>query len=120
MYRVVQIANIFMHHIFKLHGIPNMIIFDWDVKFTSTFWKALFEGIGTQLHFSMAYHLQTDGQTGRVIKVIKYTLHVDVMQQPTKWEDYLHLAIIMGTMRPCQWVPLRYYMGASVGQHGKF
>jgi len=45
-YTKVQITNIFMQNIFKLHGIPKMIIFDWDIKFTSTFWKALFEGLG--------------------------------------------------------------------------
>ena len=52
-----------MHNIFKLQGIPKMIISNRDVKFTSAFWKALFEGLGTQLHFSTAYHPQTDGQT---------------------------------------------------------
>jgi len=62
-YKVAQIANIFMQNIFKLHGIPNMIISDHDVKFTSTFWKALFEGWVTQLHFSTTYHPQIDGQT---------------------------------------------------------
>jgi len=36
-YKAVQIANIFMQNIFKLHGIPKMIISDCDVKFTSAF-----------------------------------------------------------------------------------
>ena len=36
-YKAVQIANIFMQNIFKLHGVPKMIISDRDVKFTSAF-----------------------------------------------------------------------------------
>jgi len=53
-YKAVQIANIFMQTIFILHKILKLIISDPDVKFTSSFWKALFRGLGTQLHFSIA------------------------------------------------------------------
>ena len=90
-YRVVQIAHVFMQNIFKLHGLPNTIISDHVVKFTSVFWKTLFEELGTQLNFSMAYHPQTDGQTKRVNHVVEDMLRAYVMQKPTKWEDYLHL-----------------------------
>lgn len=60
-FKVIQIANIFMKEIFILDGIPKVVIFDRDVKFTSTFWKALFEGLCTQVQFSTACHPQTDG-----------------------------------------------------------
>eukprot|EP00253_Pinus_taeda_P016502 PITA_16502 len=62
-YRAAQIAHIFMHNIFRLHGLPKNIISDRNVKFTSAFWKTLFAELGTQLNFSTAYHPQTDGQT---------------------------------------------------------
>eukprot|EP00253_Pinus_taeda_P012980 PITA_12980 len=90
-YRAAQIANIFMQNIFKLHGLPKVIISDRDVKFTSAFWRTLFEGLGTQLSFSTAYHPQTDGQTERVNQVVEDMLRSYVMQQPTRWEEYLHL-----------------------------
>eukprot|EP00253_Pinus_taeda_P005321 PITA_05321 len=51
----------------------------------------LFEELGTQLNFSTAYHPQIDGQTKRVNQVVEDMLRAYVMQQPTKWEDYLHL-----------------------------
>ena len=41
-YRVVQIAHVFMQNIFRLHGLPKTIISDRDVKFTSAFWKTMF------------------------------------------------------------------------------
>eukprot|EP00253_Pinus_taeda_P031928 PITA_31928 len=90
-YRVVQIAHVFMQNIFKLHGLRKTIISDRDVKFSSVFRKTLFAELGTQLNFSMAYHPQTDGQTERVNQVVKDMLREYVMQQRTKWEDYLHL-----------------------------
>ena len=54
-----------MREIFKLQRIAKMVISDRDVKFTSTFWKSLFIGIGAQILFSIAYHMQTDGKTER-------------------------------------------------------
>eukprot|EP00253_Pinus_taeda_P023109 PITA_23109 len=90
-YKAVQIAHIFMQHIFKLHGLPKTIISDRDVNFTSAFWRTLFADLGTQLNFSTAYHPQTDGQTERVNQVVEDMLRAYVMQQPTLWEEYLHL-----------------------------
>eukprot|EP00253_Pinus_taeda_P016121 PITA_16121 len=56
-----------------------------------TFWKTLFAELGTQLNFSTAYHPQTDGQTERVNQMVEDMLRSYVMQQPIRWEDYLHL-----------------------------
>ena len=38
-----NIADIFMKEIFRLHGIPKVIISDIDPKFTCNFWKSLFK-----------------------------------------------------------------------------
>jgi hypothetical protein len=80
-----------MHEIASLHGVPKIIVFDGDSKFTSNFWKGIFKGIGTSLNFSTTYHLETDGQTMRVNQVIEDMLRMYVMDKPSKWEDYLHL-----------------------------
>eukprot|EP00253_Pinus_taeda_P026738 PITA_26738 len=90
-YKAAQIVHIFMQNVFKLHGLPKTIISDHDVKFTSAFWKTLFAELGTQLNFSTTYHPQTDGQTKRVNQMVEDMLRAYVMQQPTRWEDYLHL-----------------------------
>jgi hypothetical protein len=37
------VAQIFLYHIFKLHGMPISIVFDWDPTFTNTFWQELFK-----------------------------------------------------------------------------
>eukprot|EP00253_Pinus_taeda_P030277 PITA_30277 len=90
-YKVVEIAHIFMQNVFKLHGLPKTIISNRNVKFTSAFRRTLFADLGTQLNFSTAYHPKTEGQTERVNQVVEDMLRAYVMQQPTLWEEYLHL-----------------------------
>lgn len=65
-----DIALIFMEEVFKLHGIPKAIALNCDAKFTSNFWKGLFQYLGTQLNFSLTYQPQIDGQTERVNQVL--------------------------------------------------
>jgi hypothetical protein len=43
-FKAINIAEIFVKEIFRLHGIHKMVILDRDVKFTSSFWKELFAG----------------------------------------------------------------------------
>ena len=46
-FKVINIADIFMKEISRLHGIPKVVIRDRNAKFTSNFWKLLFKGIDT-------------------------------------------------------------------------
>ena len=46
-YKAVNIADIFLKEIFRLHGIPKAIISDRDVKFTRKFWRSLFSRLET-------------------------------------------------------------------------
>jgi hypothetical protein len=87
----IDIANIFMKEIFRLHGMPEEIVSDRDTKFTSNFWKSLMAGLKTKLLFSIAYHPKTDGKTERVNQILEDMLRMHVMHQPKKWKDYLPL-----------------------------
>src|SRR5690349_14727373 len=58
-----ETAKLFFNTNIKLHGLPKSIVSDWDAKFTSCFWQALFNTLGTKLAMSTAFHPQTDGQT---------------------------------------------------------
>ena len=42
-FTLTLVAQVFLDHIFKLHGMPTSIIYDHDPTFTSTFWKELFK-----------------------------------------------------------------------------
>ena len=43
--KAIDITNVFMKEIFKLHGMPKEIVSDKDTKFTSNFWKSLMDGL---------------------------------------------------------------------------
>jgi hypothetical protein len=89
--KAIDVTNIFMKEIFRLHGMPKEIVSDRDTKFTSNFWKSLMVGLETKLLFSTAYHPQTDGQMERVNQILEDMLRMHVMNQPKKWEDFLLL-----------------------------
>jgi len=89
--KAIDIANIFMKEIFRLHDMPKEIVSDRDTEFTSNFWKSLMAGLETKLLFSIAYHPQTDQQKERVNQILEDMLRMHVIHQPKKWEDYLPL-----------------------------
>ena len=106
-----------MKEIFHLHGIPKVIIYDRDPKFTGNFWKTLFKGLDTKLNFSTAYHLQTDGQTERINQVLENILRMYVTNYPKKWGfffTYLNLHIITIIKIRQILVLLKYYMVENI------
>ena len=44
-----QYAQLFMDNVFRLHGTPEVIISDWDPRFTSRFWMQFFQILGMDL-----------------------------------------------------------------------
>ena len=80
-----------MKEVSRLHGVHKEIDSDKDPKFTSNFWKGLFKGFGTNLNLSTTYHTESDGQTKRTNRIIEDILRMYVMDQPSKWEDCIHL-----------------------------
>jgi hypothetical protein len=90
-HKATDVADIFIMEVARLHKIPKTIMSNRDPKFTSNFWKGLFKGFRMNLNFSTTYHLESDGQTERVNRVIEYILRMYVMDKPSRWEDYMHL-----------------------------
>ncbi|KAA3483752.1 reverse transcriptase [Gossypium australe] len=75
-----KLAELYISEIVRLHGVPLSIVSDRDPRFTSQFWKKLKEALGSKLHFSTAFHPQTDGQSERVIQIFEDMLHCCILE----------------------------------------
>ena len=90
-YSMDRQAELYVSKIVRLHGIPLSIVSECDPRFTSRFWKELQSTFGTRLNFSTTFHPQTDGQSERVIQVLKDMLRGCVLDFPGSWDRYIPL-----------------------------
>ena len=60
-FTALQVAQLYLNHIYKLHGLPTAIISDRDKVITSQVWQELFRLSDTKLLMSSSYHPQMDG-----------------------------------------------------------
>jgi hypothetical protein len=91
-FTALQVAQLFINSVYRLHGLPKIIVSDRDKIFTSTLWKELFRLSDTYLHMSSSYHPQSDGQTERLNQCLESYLRCAVHTCPKKWFDWLPLA----------------------------
>ena len=82
-------AKLFFNEVVRLHGIPQSIVSDRDVRFTSNFWRTLWRLMGTTLKFSTAFHPQTDGQTEVTNRTLGNILRCLVQGNTTAWDELL-------------------------------
>jgi hypothetical protein len=59
-------ANLFLHGVYRLHGLHRVLVSDRDPKFASGLWHTLLRRPGTCLNISSSRHPETDGLTERV------------------------------------------------------
>jgi hypothetical protein len=84
-YTAQTVVNLVLDNIFKLHGLPEVIISDKDPIFTSSIWQSLFKAMEVKLHMSSAYHPRTDDQTKRVNRCLENSLRCMCFACPRKW-----------------------------------
>jgi len=82
-------ARLFRDHVYKLHGLPRVILSDRDARFTSRFWNALHGLLGTRLAMSTVFHPQTDGQTEQVNRILEDMLRHYVNPVQDDWDEFL-------------------------------
>ena len=85
-------AKVFVDTVFRHHGLPEVIISDWDPRFTNKFWITLFELLRTDLRLNTAFHPQTDRQSKVMIRTLENFLQPYVERNPTSWMRQLPLA----------------------------
>jgi hypothetical protein len=87
-----RLAELYMSRIVCLHGVPKRIVSDRGTQFTSRFWEKLHESMDTKLHFSSAYHSQTDGQTERTNQILEDMLRACALKHGGSWDKSLPCA----------------------------
>jgi len=91
-YTVVEVAQVYLDHVFKHHGWPRSIVSDRDPIFLSHFWQALFALHRTNLLLSSNYHPQTDGQTEVLNWCPETYLRCMTSDEPKEWSKWLPMA----------------------------
>ena len=86
-----RLAELYINEIVRLHGVPVSIVSDRDPRFTSQFWPKLQNALSTTLHFSTAFHPQTDGQSEKTIQTLEDILRACVLDFKGYWVKYLSL-----------------------------
>ena len=84
-----QVAKLVFENIVRHHGVPESIVSDRDSRFTSMFWKSLWELLGTKLSMSTSYHPETDGQTERQNRTLEDMLRAFTNYNQDDWDEYL-------------------------------
>ncbi|KAA3480758.1 Retrotransposable element Tf2 [Gossypium australe] len=79
-YSLDKLAELYIFDIVRLHEVPLSIVLDRDLRFTSQFWRKLQEALGMKLHFSNAFHPQTDGQTEWIIQILEDMLRCCILE----------------------------------------
>jgi len=85
-------ARLFLHHVWKLHGLPKRVVSDCRPQFVASFTKELYRLLGVRLSSSTAWHPQTDRQTERVNQELDQFLHLLVNKRQDNWYDILPIA----------------------------
>ena len=83
-----ETAELFLHNVFRYHGLPDNIVSDRDPRFTSHFWESLHKILGIKLLLSTAEHPQTDGQSEATVKIIQKLIRPFAFQEQD-WETLL-------------------------------
>ncbi|QRW25665.1 Retrotransposable element Tf2 protein [Rhizoctonia solani] len=86
------LADLFITHVWKLHGLPVKTVLDRGTTFTGKFLRALYQQLGVKPAFSLAYHPESDGQTERVNQFIEFYLRSYVAANHSDWAAWLPLA----------------------------
>jgi len=82
-------ARLFLHQVWKLHGLPKCVVSDRRPQFVACFTRELYRLLGIKLASSTAWHPQTDRQMECVNQELNQYLQLFVNKQQDDWYDLL-------------------------------
>ena len=72
----VDVACLFILHVFSKHSVPSHVISDRSLEFVSNFFRSLGTALDMQLHFTSGYHPKDDEQTECTNQTLEQYLYV--------------------------------------------
>jgi transposase InsO family protein len=90
--RSLDLARLYVQHVFSKHGVPTDIVSDRGTVFTSEFSRAIGQALNIKLNFSTAYHPETDGQTERTNQQVEVYLRTYSNYEQDNWVGLLPVA----------------------------
>ncbi|MBW0563724.1 hypothetical protein O181_103439 [Austropuccinia psidii MF-1] len=88
----LELAQIFISHVFFKHGLPVSIVSDIGSLFVSSFWTNLCQQLKISRDISTSLHPETDGQTERANQILEQYLQMYVSYHQDDWHTWLPLA----------------------------
>jgi len=85
-------ARLFLHQVWKLHGLPKCMVSDRGPQFVACFTRELYRLLGIKLASSTAWHPQTDGQMECVNQELDQYLWLLVNKRQDDWYNLLPIA----------------------------
>ena len=85
-------AEHFIHNVIRLHGLPQTVISDRDIRLRAHFWRALNQRLGVNLRFTTAHHPQTNGKCERANAVVTEVLSCICSWAGKDWAKHLDMA----------------------------
>lgn len=86
------LADKFIRHFVRNHGLPDAIVSDRGSQFTGGLWTEVCKTLGIVRRLSTAFHPQTDGATERVNSTLEVYLRIYSSYGQTDWEPLLAIA----------------------------
>src|SRR3984893_2586625 len=87
----LDLAKLFVTHVFSKHGVPSHVTSDWGPEFVSHFFRSLGKALDMKLHFSSGYHPEADRQTERTNQTLEQYLRAYCNYQQDNWSELLPL-----------------------------
>jgi len=89
---VEGVAQLFLHQVWKLHGLPKCVVSDQGPQSVARFTRELYQLLGIKLAYSTAWHLQTNRQTERINQELDQYLQLFVNKRQDDWYNLLPMA----------------------------
>ena len=85
-------AKLFMHNMWKHHGLPHSITSDRGPQFAAQVMQEINKALGISTKLSTSFHPQTDGQTEIVNKEVQKFLQIYCFEKQDQWANWLAIA----------------------------